>query len=1155
MPTPRTPSKQRLTGFEHLEAREVPAASLLADLVTTPAPSFDLYYPVAGVGTPAGAVVNGSAVFAANDGTNAVALWKSDGTAAGTKLVAALPTAPGGPVAPWNRPGQFTAAGNKVYFAYSDGIRGNTVWATDGTAAGTGMVVDPAAPGNSPFPTLIGAMNGRLLFSMMASAGAGPSVRLYSTDGTAAGTTLVKDLGGATAPNYTLANGTLYFAAASPADPSVTSLWKSDGTAAGTKPVADLPAGVSAGYAYGGPSIAAVGNTVYFAGTDAAHGAELWAADAAGVRLVKDLNAHTGGVHDPLPTGNTNGSFAQQLVAHGGRLYFVADDGDHGQELWSTDGTSAGTAMVADLSAAGSDSSPFPFPFGGPTGSRVAGLRSVGGRLLFTADPGTGPQVYGSDGTAAGTAALTAVAYPDLPDPLPYPGYYPYTPPALVAGTAGGKVYFAAEGTTAGTVYGTTDGTAAGTRTVARINPNSLGSNPGSFTAVSDKLAVFVGTPGSGRYATLYATDGVAAPKPLTTFDQPVPDQPVPFADLTEYPDQLTAAGGKVYFLGAVGNFGRQLWATDGTAAGTKVLKELPTSGGLWGMYRSGLDNLTAGPGGVLYFTVDAAGSGQQLWKTDGTAAGTVLVKQVNAASTRDAGPVPATKPVFQLTVAGGRLFFAAGDGVHGDELWASDGTAAGTKQVKDLTPGSNGSALGDFAALGGKVAFTADDGTGRKLWVSDGTAAGTVAVATPAGVLGHNPFGPYSENFVSAGGKVYFPGRDAAGLQLWVTDGTAAGTRRVSNVAGVAPPWGGPGDPQVTGITAAGAKVYFVANDRDAGAQLFVSDGTAAGTRMVKKLGKGPAEGGVGSLPAAGLAVGDKLLFAADDGEHGRELWVTDGTAAGTRMVQDIGAGTTGGVGVGPGFVLGSPAAVVNGRVVFAADSGKTGAEPWAVPLTDLGIGTTPTPPPPTPGGKPTVVSVGKPNATVGASTLLTLGTVDLPTGPAYKVWVFWGDKEVSAGALTRTTRSGTTFTVTGTHAYAAAGAYKPQFRVTADGKTVLTVDTTAAVGDARFYAGRAAERVVAGRAFALPVATIRTLNPAGGQASDYTATIDWGDGTKSPATVRKTAAGLLEVVGEHTFAAPARRTVTVVIRSKGGTTATATSLFVVDTARPPRV
>ena len=1168
MPSPRTPSKSRLAGFEHLEAREVPAALPLADLNPVPAASFPLPYGAYTDGRPTGAVVGGSVLFAAADGANAAAVWKSDGTAAGTKLVAALPSAtPDGSASPWNQPGPFTAAGGKAFFTYADGPGSPAVWVSDGTAAGTKKVAAPAGAGDAVSPQLVGAAGGRVLVAADQIVPEVGAVKvLWSTDGTAAGTALLKDLGYVGFPNFTPGDNALYFATQSDTTlDAVTTLWKTDGTAAGTKAVVALPVGVSLNFSYPtGTAMAAVGNTLYFAAYDEGHGTELWATDgtAAGTRLVKDINPNSGTVGPWLPQAPTfpYGSDPGQFVARGGKLYFAADDGEHGRELWVSDGTEAGTAMVTDLSPT-VRSLPGP-AYMYPTavdGSRIAGLRVHNGKLLFAADDGEhGPQVYSSDGTAAGTAALTSIPYVTQYTPAPFPGDPPLAlpdpMPVIFSGGPGGTLVFGAgdsssgprfgvtDGTPAGTTVATpsaftgpvplgvsggkllfhadgadgrqlraTDGTAAGTATVARINPNTLGSTPRSFTAVSDTLAVFVGTAGPGWAATLYATDGASAPKPIKAFDQPVPGLTGVYAGTTDRPDQLTRAGGRVLFVAKAGNVGRQLWSTDGTAAGTKLLKEfaLPESG-LYGMYAGGVDNLTAAGAGA-YFTVDLPGVGQQLWKTDGTAAGTALVKAIHTGSSQNTPNLP---PVRQLTAVGAAVYFLAGDGAGWQPaLWKSDGTAAGTKAVAGIVPAGGVRPVANLTALGGKLVFSADSEAGAKLYVTDGTAAGTKALAAYSPSYG-NPYNPSGDGIsarglVAAGGKLYFANRDDAGTQLWVTDGTAAGTKRVSNLPALTLPY--TNDPGVTGITAVGGKVYFTAQDPAAGWQLYVSDGTAAETKMVKAIGAGAKadpSGLTGAAPAAVLAVGDRLVFAAADPDHGRELWVTDGTAAGTKLVADALPGRRSGVGTG-WYAGPGGAAAVNGRVVFPADTGPTGAEPWAVSFADLGITTTTPTPTPTPGTKPTAVSVAKVNATEGTSGLFTLGTVRLPAGPAYKVWVFWGDKLASAGALTRTTPGGTTFTVTATHAYAAPGAYKLQFRITVDEKAVLTVDTTATVTAARFYVNRVAERATAGRAFLGPVATIKTTNPSGGQAGDFTATIDWGDGTKSAGTVRKTAAG----------------------------------------------
>jgi ELWxxDGT repeat protein len=109
---------------------------------------------------------------------------------------------------------------------------------------------------------------------------------------------------------------------------------------------------------------------------------------------------------------------------------------------------------------------------------------------------------------------------------------------------------------------------------------------------------------------------------------------------------------------------------------------------------------------GMLFFT-----SGFELWRSDGTEDGTVLVKDISPG-------VTGVQPPHDLTEVNGMLFFTAADTEHGTELWRSDGTRAGTELVEDIWPGVEGSFPRSLTDVEGTLLFTADDGFhGVELW------------------------------------------------------------------------------------------------------------------------------------------------------------------------------------------------------------------------------------------------------------------------------------------------------------------------------------------------------------------------------------------------------------------------------------------------------
>jgi len=209
-------------------------------------------------------------------------------------------------------------------------------------------------------------------------------------------------------------------------------------------------------------------------------------------------------------------------------------------------------------------------------------------------------------------------------------------------------------------------------------------------------------------------------------------------------------------------------------------------------------------------------------------------------------------------------------------------------------------------AARGGVLYFSGfSAGSGEELWRSDGTVAGTYLLAETVAGPGSQPLGP----FATAGAAVFFA---AGGDELWKND--AAGTALVRALPG-APSVG------IRSLTPLGSKVYFSYDDGVAGRELWVSDGTAAGTRMVEDLNPGPGS----SHPRELQAVGAILLFSASDGVHGFEPWRSNGTALGTRLLHDI----------APGALPSSPTELTasGSNVYFAANDGTNGFELWALP------------------------------------------------------------------------------------------------------------------------------------------------------------------------------------------------------------------------------
>ena len=322
-------------------------------------------------------------------------------------------------------------------------------------------------------------------------------------------------------------------------------------------------------------------------------------------------------------------------------------------------------------------------------------------------------------------------------------------------------------------------------------------------------------------------------------------------------PYNFTAAANKLFFVAKNDTNQFQLYVTEGTAATTLLLG--PASGLNGTIYSMIAYN------NKLFFTCNDGVNGQELWTSDGTVAGTGLFKDLYPGAT---GSFPSA-----FTVANGKLFFM-GNGVDGERrLYVSDGTAAGTIIIRnnyiDLFNGFK-----NFAVMNNEIYFTGDGAPlyPYGLWKSDGTAAGTVLVK--AGGL--NP-GVLGSNYAVLNNKMYFSGFDTNGSELWVTDGTEPGTQMVLNMR---TDGGGvlySGSPMA--LTVYKSKIYFSAADDTHGQELFMTDGTAAGTTLVKDMLPGTES----SVPYQ-ITIYNGLLYILNS--YNREMWKSDGTTAGTQLV-----------------------------------------------------------------------------------------------------------------------------------------------------------------------------------------------------------------------------------------------------------------------------
>lgn len=643
------------------------------------------------------------------------------------------------------------SVGSRVCFIGDDAAHGRQLWISDGTAAGT-LLLTSFAPSQlegvfaveETFDPV--TRDTRLVFVVSTLQALGLS--LWSSSGAPASAVRLGEVAmPAPQPALFAAGKGILFLRKGPSGDGLLRLWTTDGTPEGTR--------FLAGRIY--QWLGAAGSRQFFIVESPGRGFQVLSGDGLQAAIVTDLPPAP--YQRPFPTVGPN------LALLDGEIFFSFAANGYGYEPWKSKLDPVESRMVTAIARSEASSNP-------------RELTPFGDRLLFTAFDGTSRQLWTSGGASASTSPLTA--FDDN----------------LVTGTAGepsrltaagGLIFFWQDG------HGEddralrlwrSDGTPGGTVRLHEFTDFGDFRNTGAPPAPLGNQVFFAARTDPG-VAQLWASDGTPAGT------RPVLDFPAlsPLARL----QILGAAGGRL-LLAWNSTSPSVLYSTNGTPAGTAEL--------LRGDFYAYAPANFFQTGPLVYLRLDR-GASAELWKSDGTPAGTVLVAALAATNL--------------VGLASNIYFFA------GTTLYRSDGTGPGTVALKTFPPDPSGSPLvPSLTAFAGRLYFAADDEVhGSELWTSDGTAGGTVLLAD----LFPGPFSSHPDNLTVAGGRLFFTADDGAhGSELWESDGTAAGTRMVEDLAP------GPSSSHPSLLSSAGNLLYFTADDGATGNELWALPLAAGG-------------------------------------------------------------------------------------------------------------------------------------------------------------------------------------------------------------------------------------------------------------------------------------------------------------------------------------
>lgn len=472
-------------------------------------------------------------------------------------------------------------------------------------------------------------------------------------------------------------------------------LWTSDGTTTGTRKVATLGDFID--------DFFEMDDSVLFAYNSPENGKELWRSNGtpSGTFLLKDIYVDPA---DSNPTG---------IQAIGNQVVFTATTVEAGTEMWRSDGTTAGTTLLKDI-VPGSGSS---FP-------NI--LANIGSAVLFVVFEDNVLNLWRTDGTSAGTTSV--FRFPESVQDL-------FASDSTVYN---GKFYTLSRNIDNEVELWTSDGTIAGTYVVKDFGQNASAADPSPDFTLSNGDLYFRHEDGVNG-AQLWRTNGTEnGTTQITRFMSD--DGNTTLTNLVDYAGKLCFSAEHLLF--------NALWCSDGTTAGTRVVRDILPEGRAYEVSTIVVAN------GTMYFgTYDEVNEANNaLWRSDGTTAGTSIVKQGVA--------------FFYLYTIGGKLVFPDLNG----QLWVSDGTEAGTTSLQTASAPLRvrSETITALPLLGIIVFAGSDDFNDTELWQTDGTVAGTVRTADV--VPGSGASDPLA--MAAKGNTIFFSANDPThGRELWSVD------------------------------------------------------------------------------------------------------------------------------------------------------------------------------------------------------------------------------------------------------------------------------------------------------------------------------------------------------------------------------------------------